>query len=254
MTRSRVALFVRAFVRRLGAIDFVSEAMLFGAGLLISVVPFLILLSAFASERVDDDIALHIGLDHQAANIVTHLFKNASPTVSAATVTSLLFVVAGTIAVVSSLLEIYEKVFDQPHRGRRDYLRIAAWTVVMCAAVALASVVGRAVLGVAEGVVLVEVVMFATVTLFVWWTMHFLLGGRVAWRTLWPSALATGICAAGLSVFSKLYFSSSIISDDKSYGPIGAVFSIMTWLIAIGAVLLLGAVAGPAWQEARANT
>jgi hypothetical protein len=32
------------------------------------------------------------------------------------------------------------------------------------------------------------------------------------------------------------------------------VFSIMTWLIAIGAVLLLGAVAGPAWQEAKAST
>jgi membrane protein len=123
----------------------------------------------------------------------------------------------------------------------------------MSAVVALASVVSKAVIGVPGGVVLVEVVLFSDVTLFVWWTMHFLLGGRVAWNTLWPSALATGIFAAGLSVFSKLYFSSSIISDDKNYGPIGAVFSIMTWLIAIGAVLLLGAVAGPAWQEATPN-
>jgi membrane protein len=254
MTREQIAFFVRAFVRRLAAIDFVNEAMLFGAGLLISVVPFLILLSAFASQRVDDDITLYLGLDHQAASIVTHLFRNASPTVSAATVTSLLFVVAGTVAVVSSLLQIYEKVFDQPDRGRRDYLRIVIWTVVMCASVALASVIGKGVIGVPGGVLLVEVVMFAGVTLFVWWTMHYLLGGRVAWRALWPSALATGICAAGLSLFSKLYFSSSIISDDRTYGPIGAVFSIMTWLIAIGAVLLLGAVAGRAWQEIRADT
>src|SRR6516165_12710139 len=120
MTRSRIALFVRALLRRLGAIDFVNEAMLFGAGLLISVVPFMILLSAFASERVDDDIALHLGLDHRAAGIVSHLFNHASPTVSVATVTSLLFVVAGTIAVVSSLLQIDEKVFDLAHRGRHD--------------------------------------------------------------------------------------------------------------------------------------
>jgi membrane protein len=218
MSRSRIGVFARAFLRRLGAIGFVNEAMLFGAGLLISVVPFLILLSEFANERVDDDIALHLGLDHQAAKIVTHLFNNASPTVSAATVTSLVFVVAGTIAVASSLLQIYEKVFEQPHRGMHDFPRVMVWTVVVGAAGALASVVGRAVIGVPDGVALVEVVMSAGVTMFVWWTMHFLLAGRVMWRTLWPSALATGICAAGLSLFSKLYFSSSIISDNKNYG------------------------------------
>jgi membrane protein len=251
MIRIRLTAFARAFARRLGAIDFVNEATLFGAGLLVSVVPLLILLSAFASERVDDDIALHLGLDHRAAIIVTHLFSNASPTVSIATATSLLFVAAGTIAVVSSLVQIYEKVFDQPHRGRQDFLRVVVWTLLTCAVVASVSVIDKTLVRVPDGIALVEVVMLIGITLFVWWTMHFLLAGRVSWRRLWPSALATGICAAALSVISKLYFSSSIISDDKNYGPIGAVFSIMTWFIAIGAVLLIGAVAGPAWRDAR---
>jgi membrane protein len=251
MTRSRIALFVRALLRRLGAIDFVNEAMLFGAGLLISVVPLLILLSEFASERVDDDIALHLGLDRQAAVIVTHLFNRASPSFSVATVTSLLFVVAGTLAVVSSLMQIYEKVFDQPHRGRRDFVRVGVCTVAIIGAGAVAGFIGKAVVALPGGAVFVEFVMLALVTLFVWWVMYYLLGGRVGWRTLWPSALATGIFTAGLSLFSKLYFSSSIISDDKNYGSIGAVFSLATWLIAIGAVLLLGAVAGPAWEDSK---
>ena len=248
--RARLAGFARAFARRLGAINFVNEATLFGAGLLVSVVPLLILLSAFASERVDDDIALHLGLDRRAAKIVTHLFNNASPTVSMATAMSLVIVAAGTIAVVSSLLQIYEKVFELPHRGRQDVLRVIAWTVLTCAAVAVVSVVDKAVVREPDGMEVVEGLMLVAITFFVWWTMHFLLGGRVSWRRLWPSALATGICAGALSVFSKLYFSSSIISDDKNYGPIGAVFSIMTWFIAIGVVLLIGAVAGPAWREA----
>jgi membrane protein len=252
VTQSRVGLFVRALFRRLGAIDFANEAMLFGAGVLISVVPFMILLSAFASESVDEEIALHLGLDHQAADIVSHLFNQASPTVSVTTAISLLFVVAGTIAVVGSLLQIYEKVFNLPHRGRRDFARIVVWTVGMCAGVALVSVVDRAAGRAPYGVLLVEAVMFSGVTVFVWWTMHYMLAGRVTWRRLWPSALATGIFTLGLSVFSKLYFSDSIVSDDRTYGPIGAIFSIMTWLIAIGAVLLMGAVTGPAWEEARA--
>jgi membrane protein len=244
--------FVRALFRRLGDIDFMNEAMLFGAGLLVSVIPFLIVLSAFASERVDDDIALHLGLDHRAADIVAHLFNHATPTVSVATATSLLFVVLGTFAVVSSLLQIYEKVFDVPHRGRRDFARIVICTGVMCAAVAAVSVVDKVASEAPDGLLLVEAVMFSGVTVFVWWMMHYMLGGRVTWRTLWPSALGTGICAAGLSVFSKLYFSDSIISDDKTYGSIGAVFSIMTWLICIGAVVVIGAVAGRAWEDARA--
>jgi membrane protein len=248
---SQIRDFLRALIRRLSEIDFVNEAMLFGAGLLISVIPFLILLSAFASERIDDDIALHLGLDHHAAKIVSHLFNNASPKVNAALILSALFVIAGTIAVVSSLLRIYEDVFKTEHRGGRDFVRVIACTAILCVAFGMLSFVGTALSHVPDGAFLIEIVMFTGVTLFVWWTMHFLLGGRVPWRTLWPSALATGIFTAVLSIFSKLYFSSSIISDDKTYGPIGAVFSLTTWLIAIGAVVLLGAVAGPAWHDAR---
>jgi hypothetical protein len=39
----------QSFVRRLRALDFADQAMLFGAGLLVSQLPFLILLSALAS-------------------------------------------------------------------------------------------------------------------------------------------------------------------------------------------------------------
>jgi len=42
---------------------------------------------------------------------------------------------------------------------------------------------------------------------------------------------------------------TSIISDSRTYGMIGAVFAIMTWLIAIGAVIILGAVAGVVWED-----
>jgi membrane protein len=248
---SQAKTFFRALIRRLSEIDFVNEATLFGAGLLVSVVPFLILLSAFASERIDDDIALHLGLDHQAAHIVSHLFNNASPKLNAALVVSVIFVVAGTIAVVSSLLRIYEDVFEIPHRGGRDFPRVIACTIILCVAFGGLSFIGQGLSHIPDGIFLIEIVMFSGVTLFVWWTMHFLLGGRASWRRLWPSALATGIFTAALSIISKLYFSSSIISDDKTYGPIGAVFSLMTWVIAIGAVVLLGAVAGPAWHEAR---
>jgi hypothetical protein len=62
--------------------------MLLGAGLLVSALPFLILLSAFASNRVDDDIAPRLGLDRRASGIVTHLLTSSPATLNVATATS----------------------------------------------------------------------------------------------------------------------------------------------------------------------
>ena len=83
--------------------------------------------------------------------------------------------------------------------------------------------------------------------------MHFLLAGRVPWRRLLPSAIFTGAFYAGLGIFSKFYFSSTITSDSRTYGTIGAILGILTWFVAIGAVIILGAVAGVVWQDRKVN-
>jgi len=237
----------QSFVAELMALDFADEVMLFGAGLLVSLLPFIILLSAFASQRVDDDISLRLGLDRRASGIVNHLFAAAPATLNAATATSLIFVTAGMLAVASSLRQIYEKVFHQDRRGIRDLYRLPVWVAVLCLAVVLESWAGRPVRDAPGGVWLVELVTIAVMTPFFWWTMHFLLAGRIPWRTLLPSAVFTGVFFGGLGIFSKFYFSGTIISDSKTYGTIGAVLGILTWLVAIGAVIIIGAVAGVVW-------
>jgi membrane protein len=42
-----------------------------------------------------------------------------------------------------------------------------------------------------------------------------------------------------------------VISDNQKYGAIGVVFALMSWLIAIGVVIILGAIVGVVWQERR---
>jgi membrane protein len=239
----------QSLLMRLKALDFADQAMLFGAGLLVSLLPFVILLSAFASERVDDDISLRLGLDHRAAGIVDGLFTSAPATLDAATATSLIFLTAGMVAVASSLQQIYEKVFGQDHRGLRDLYRLLTWIVALCVVMVAVSLAERPVASAAAGGWLAPLVDVAIMTPFFWWTMHFLLAGRVPWRTLLPSAIIIGVFFGGLGVFSRFYFSQTIISDSKTYGAIGAIFGIMTWFIAIGAVIILGAVAGATWED-----
>jgi membrane protein len=241
----------QSYLARLRTLEFTDQAMLFGAGMLVSVLPLTILLSAFASHRVDEDIALRLGLDRQAAGIVDPLFRSAPATLNAATATSLVFLVAGMFAVTSSLQQIYEKIFRQDHRGRPDVGRFLIWMGVLCLEIVVVSVAGRPARGVLAGGWMAPLVTAVITVPFFWWTMHFLLRGRVRWRALLPSAVMTGVLYGGLGVFSRLYFSAAIISDSKTYGTVGVIFSIMTWLIAIGAVIILGGVAGAVWEDRR---
>jgi membrane protein len=97
----------------------------------------------------------------------------------------------------------------------------------------------------------VGVVDLAGLTLFFWWTLHFLLSGRESWTRTAPSAVATGLFFVGLGAFASLYFSSTIVSDSHLYGTIGVVFSLLTWFIAIGAVVTLGSAVGVVWNKRR---
>ena len=40
-----------------------------------------------------------------------------------------------------------------------------------------------------------------------------------------------------------------IISYDQKYGPIGVVFGLMAFFIAVGVVIILGAAVGLMWQD-----
>ena len=78
--------------------------------------------------------------------------------------------------------------------------------------------------------------------------MWFLMAGRVHWRTA-PPAFATSLYFVGMQAVFSVIFSGMVTSYTQKYRSIGTVFALMSWLIAIGVVILLGAAAGLVWQE-----
>jgi hypothetical protein len=60
--------------------------------------------------------------------------------------------------------------------------------------------------------------------------------------------VVTALLRIGREVSSSVCFSSSVISDSRLYGTIGVV-SLMVWFTAVGAVIVLGAVAGATWNQ-----
>jgi len=249
---------VQAIVAQLKALDVFNWTTIFGAELLWSALPFIILLGSLANERIDDDLSRHIGLNSKGAHIVRSLFRNSPTHAVVPIVTGLLFAFAGVIAVVASLQTLYERVFDQEHRGWRDLPRYLAWVgILLGALIAEGSINGPE--RRAAGPVVQALVTFVAVAIFFVWTIHFLLAGRVPWRRVIRPALVTALLWVALTFFSSAYFSTTVIDDTKTYGTIGAVFTFLTWFILIGIVIVLGAACGAVWQtrtgtNARAST
>jgi membrane protein len=237
-----------ALVRRLRTADLLNRGMLFAAILFLCFVPFVIVLQSLAGRSGASGFMRRFGLSEQAASAVRQALT--SPSGASGTISGLswVFFILGGIAAAAAIQELYERVFEVEGRGFRDTPRRVVWLAVAVGFSLLASWV-QPWLHDAGGTVLVAVVALAGATAFWWFSMWLLLAGKLPWRELFPSALATGVCWVGMVVVFRLTMSSTIISDYRKYGPIGVVFAVMSLLIAIGVVLMLGALVGLAWRE-----
>jgi len=66
----------------------------------------------------------------------------------------------------------------------------------------------------------------------------------VSYLAALPGAIATIVCLAGLRVFSGLVFEPLIVSNAVSYGALGTVLILQSWLIGVGWVLYGGQLFG----------
>lgn len=240
---------VQEVAQRLAAVHFVNTIVLFGAAFLLSTLPFIILMSSVANQRIDDDLARHLGLNGRATQVVEKLFHPASRHSVSALIVALLIGFAGTLAVAGSVQSIYEEVFDQHHSGSANIVRLVMWIVGLGGWLILDGFARTATRHLPGSAAFDALVIVAATSAFFWWSMHFLLAGKVSWRALLRPAAVTGVLWIALDGFSALYFSSSITSDSQLYGTIGVVFSLLTWFIAIAAVVVLGSLVGEIWQR-----
>lgn len=234
--------------RRLGAMDVINQGVLFAATLLLCLFPFLIVTSALAGRPVVNVLTRYTGLNGQAAADIDHLFASSAATASAVVGTaSMVFFVFGGIAGATALQQVYERAFDLPNRKMKDVPRRLAWLGLLIGTLLLTGWAGPGLRHVG-GPALVAAAGLVLSTGFWWLTMRILLGRRVTWRALFPAACATGVLFVAMDAVFSLFFSTMVISNDHRYGPIGVIFALLSYLIAIGVVIILGAVIGLVWQ------
>ncbi|MFB0614494.1 ribonuclease BN [Streptomyces sp. AGS-58] len=231
----------------LSAADFFGHSFQLASLAFLCFFPFLILVTGAFGQDAAKVMAGWLGLDEQAARAVAGLFKPGPGSVTL-TLVSALLMVAGAVAVAGTLQGWYQLLFGVPPRWWRDLAAQLAWLAALVAYSA-----ARAATGAVFGSRLSILSGFVLALLFWWGTMRLLLTGAVAWRFLLPAASATGIAWTGLGWFSSRYFSATIVANNQKYGPVGVAMVILSWLVAVGVVIHLGAVVGQELASRRAT-
>jgi len=233
--------------QRLVELDFMNQAMMLAGTLLLCVFPLLIVLSALSGRGAASSFSRRLGLNQQAAADLGHLFTSSGATSATITTACLVLLVLFAVGGANAVQQLYERIFDLDSRGVRDLLRRLIWAALVVGWLFLDGLVGPTVR--ADGPVLFGFVILVAFTGFWWFAMRFLLGGRVTWWRLFPCAVVTGLCWLGMVAVFSATFSGMVISSYDRYGPIGVVFDLLSYVLAVGVVIILGAVTGLVWQE-----
>ncbi|MFI1962829.1 YhjD/YihY/BrkB family envelope integrity protein [Streptomyces pathocidini] len=236
-------------------LELMHRAMGFAALGFLTLVPLLIVVAAADlahSQGFAEWLGEGLGVSATAQDAVEDLF--ARPRQALATTTSFglaalaVFGLSFGLAVQTG----YEKVWELPGARWHTMWRHLVWLAALLGFLFLSAQLTRG--GSRSGQDLLPsfwrltVAMLAAV-LFFWWSQRMLLAGRVGWAALLPGAVATVLGLAGLRVFSRLVFSPLIASNTVSYGPIGTVLVLQSWLVGVGFVVFGGALVGRLLSE-----
>lgn len=152
---------------RLNALDFINRGMLLAAVLLLCFFPFFLTYSALAGRSAVQALVRHLGLNQQAAGIMTSVFAPASTTSKAITGTAWVFFVLGGIAAASAIQELYETAYEVPSQGLKGRWRAVVWMIVLGGCANLAAWAGPR-LHAAGGGVLLAASCLVPLVVF-WW-------------------------------------------------------------------------------------
>ncbi|WP_244375310.1 YhjD/YihY/BrkB family envelope integrity protein [Streptomyces ficellus] len=224
---------------RLTEADFFNHALQLAALALLCFFPMLIVLTEATGRDTATVVIRWLGLTEEAAEAVASLIVP-GPGSDTVTVVSGFLMALGAMAVAGTLQSWYQVLFDVPGRGMRDMTLQVGWLVGLLLFGAAQTALGR----LTGGLPLRSLTGFVWAVAFWWGTIWVLLSGAVRWRALLPAALVTSVCWTGLGLFSARYFSESIVANEQRYGPVGVVIIIISWLVAVGVVIHLGAVVG----------
>ena len=250
--------------RRVRELDLDTHALALCAQQVLCTAPLIVAISAVLRRTTGHGIAVvmarFFGLHGDSRADVKQLFGRTAPSISTLTlVLGMLTAILFTTSVAATQQRGFELIWTLPRvAGLRSYARQLLWTpalTVFSLAVLAAGRIGHwsdaRVVGL--GAWTATVAQGFLTFLFYWWTQHWLLGGRVAWRSLVPGSLAVGVLTSVMVRVSREIVPPQIAWQVHAYGLIGGVFVLSVWLMVLSILIFGGVLLGALLTERRAE-
>ncbi|MFJ9542264.1 YhjD/YihY/BrkB family envelope integrity protein [Streptomyces sp. NPDC101225] len=241
---------------RLAALNLVEGAMRLAAQAFLAALPLLMTVAAFAPPSVKqllvDSLSSVLGVHGETLDEVRRTYDAADTARQSVGALGALLTLASATAFSRALQAVCERCWHLP----RAPMRAAVWRWLIWLVVWLAFMLVQAPLrrgfgiGPATGLALS---LTGSVLLW-WWSQHLLLSGRVGWLSLLPGAVLAGVGTITLSSAGHLVLSNAMRRSLEEFGPLGPVFTLLSWLISVFLVAISGmalgeAVATSAWYR-----
>jgi len=220
--------------------ELMHRAMGFAALAILTVIPLLLVVAA-ASPVPHRGLAVWViygmGLTGRSADAVRRLFSAPARVLSTTSAFSAVLLCISGVSFGGSVQAGFERIWGLPtgpwHKIWRQAIWLIALTAYIYAVATVGTVTGGAPIEAAARIAVAVVLGIA----FFWWGASFLTGGRVSYLAALPGAVATLACLGGLRVFSGLVFQPLIAENAVSYGALGTVLIVQSWLIGAGWVV-----------------
>lgn len=241
--------------------ELMGRAMGFAALAMLTVFPLLVVVAAAGAAThhgLAPWVVYGMGLTGSSARAVVQLFSAPARVLSTTSAFSLVLVAVFGVTFAASVQAGFEKVWGLPAGPWHKIWRQTVWLAVFIAYIYAAASIGTPARHVPAETVLQVLVAIVLGVAFFWWGLRFLTGGRVSYSAALPGAVVTVACLAGLRGFSALVFQPLIVTNAVTYGALGTVIIVQSWLIGVGWVVygsqLFGRWFHDAWLQAWAGS
>jgi membrane protein len=208
-----------------------------------ALVPLLIVYSAVVSKRTGRDFADGLvrlfDLHGTAAAELHKAFAPAGEVTSDVSALGAFLLITAALSFTRALQRLYQLAWDQPSLG----WRASKWGLIWLAAAAALVTLRPMILHSVHGLTLL-VLSVGFADLFWLVTPGVLLGRRIGWQRLLPTALLTGFGMTALSIASAIWMPHSVATSAQQFGVMGIAFALLSWLAAAGCVLVAAAACG----------